>query len=102
MPRGRKQRVETTAVESDIPFPTDSGLIGDGVRVVSRLLAADRGMASAENERLGWEAGVKAVALPHVGQASPDRRARGWGGDPRRVPLPGRDRGSDPRIEAGI
>jgi IS5 family transposase len=40
-----------------------------------RLLAADRGMASAENERLAKEAGVKHVALPHVGKAPPHRRA---------------------------
>ncbi|WP_165253808.1 ISNCY family transposase, partial [Paludisphaera soli] len=40
-----------------------------------RLLAADRGMASAENERLAREAGVKHVALPHVGKAPPGRRA---------------------------
>ena len=39
------------------------------------LLAADRGMASAENERLAKEAGVKHVALPHVGKAPPERRA---------------------------
>src|SRR5262249_34857124 len=32
--RGRKLRVDTTAVETDIHFPTDSGLVGDGVRVV--------------------------------------------------------------------
>src|SRR4051794_22714086 len=36
--RGRELRVDTTAVETDIHFPTDSGLVGDGVRVVSRLL----------------------------------------------------------------
>src|SRR5262245_34024588 len=36
--RGRKLRVDTTAVETDIHFPTDSGLLGDGVRVVARLL----------------------------------------------------------------
>lgn len=36
--RGRKLRVDTTAVETEIHFPTDSGLIGDGVRVVWRLL----------------------------------------------------------------
>jgi IS5 family transposase len=40
-----------------------------------RLLAADRGMASAENERLAQELGVRHVALPHVGKAPPDRRA---------------------------
>jgi IS5 family transposase len=39
------------------------------------LLAADRGMASAENERLARQAGVKHVALPHVGKAPPERRA---------------------------
>jgi transposase, IS5 family len=38
------------------------------------LLAADRGMASAANERLAQEAGVKQVALPHVGKASPERK----------------------------
>ena len=32
-------------------------------------------MASAENERLAKEAGVKQVALPHVGKAPPERRA---------------------------
>ena len=32
-------------------------------------------MASAENERLAREAGVKQVALPHVGKASPERKA---------------------------
>jgi len=40
------------------------------------LLAADRGMASAENERLARQAGVKRIALPGVGRASPQRRAR--------------------------
>jgi IS5 family transposase len=40
--RGRRLRVDTTAVETDIHFPTDSGLVGDGVRVVSRLLRRAR------------------------------------------------------------
>ena len=40
--RGRRLRGDTTAVETDIHFPTDSGLIGDGVRVVSRLLRRAR------------------------------------------------------------
>src|SRR5688500_18674336 len=41
--RRRKLRVDTTAVETDIHFPTDSGLVGDGVRVVSRLLRRGKG-----------------------------------------------------------
>jgi IS5 family transposase len=36
--RGRKLRVDSTVVETNIHHPTDSGLLGDGVRVVSRLL----------------------------------------------------------------
>jgi transposase, IS5 family len=40
--RGRKLRVDTTAVETNVHFPTDSGLLGDGVRVVSRLLRRAR------------------------------------------------------------
>ena len=40
--RGRKVRIDTTAVEAHIHFLTDSGLIGDGVRVVSRLLRRAR------------------------------------------------------------
>ncbi len=36
--RGRKLRIDGTVVETDIHHPTDSRLLGDGVRVVSRLL----------------------------------------------------------------
>jgi IS5 family transposase len=36
--KGKKLRIDTTAVESDIHFPMDSSLLMDCVRVVSRLL----------------------------------------------------------------
>jgi transposase, IS5 family len=36
--RGRKLRVDSMVVETTIHHPTDSGLINDGVRVLSRLL----------------------------------------------------------------
>jgi len=36
--RGRKLRVDSTVVETTIHYPTDSALVGDGVRVLSRLL----------------------------------------------------------------
>lgn len=36
--RGRKLRVDRTVVETNIHYPTDSALVGDGVRVISRLL----------------------------------------------------------------
>lgn len=42
--RGRKLRIDTTAVETEIHYPTDSALIGDGVRVISRLLRRAKGV----------------------------------------------------------
>lgn len=36
--QGRKFRTDTTAVESNIHYPTDSSLLGDGIRVLSRSL----------------------------------------------------------------
>ncbi len=36
--RGRKLRIDSTVVETNIHHPTDSRLLGDSVRVVSRLL----------------------------------------------------------------
>ena len=36
--KGRTVRIDSTAVESDIHHPTDSGLLQDGIRVITRLL----------------------------------------------------------------
>ena len=36
--QGRKMRVDTTVVESNIHYPTDSSLLGDGVRVLIRTM----------------------------------------------------------------
>jgi IS5 family transposase len=35
---GRKMRVDTTVVETNIHYPTDSSLLGDGVRVLTRAM----------------------------------------------------------------
>jgi transposase, IS5 family len=40
--RGRKLRIDGMVVESNIHHPTDSALLGDGVRVISRLLRRAR------------------------------------------------------------
>jgi IS5 family transposase len=37
--RGRKLRIDTTVVESDIHHPTDTGLLHDGIRVISRAVS---------------------------------------------------------------
>ena len=36
--RGRKMRVDTTVVESNVHYPTDSGLLNDGTRVLTRTM----------------------------------------------------------------
>jgi IS5 family transposase len=36
--RGRKLRVDTTVVETNIHYPTDSSLLGDGTRVLTRTM----------------------------------------------------------------
>ena len=36
--KGRKLRSDTTVVESNIHYPTDSSLLGDGIRVITRNL----------------------------------------------------------------
>ena len=48
---GRKMRVDTTVVETNIHYPTDSSLLGDGVRVLIR------GMKKVEN--IAGKAGAK-------------------------------------------
>jgi IS5 family transposase len=37
--KGRKARIDSTVVETDIHLPTDSTLLRDGIRVITRLLA---------------------------------------------------------------
>jgi len=36
--QGRKVRIDTTVIESNVHYPTDSTLLGDGIRVLSRSL----------------------------------------------------------------
>src|SRR5205807_6818170 len=36
--QGRKMRVDTTVVETNIHYPTDSSLLGDGTRVLTRTM----------------------------------------------------------------
>ncbi|HEX2092936.1 MAG TPA: ISNCY family transposase [Longimicrobiaceae bacterium] len=54
--RGRKLRIDSTVVETDVHHPTDSSLLRDGVRVLSRLLRRAK-------RALGEEA-AQAAALP--------------------------------------
>jgi transposase, IS5 family len=48
--RGRKLRVDSTVVETTIHHPTDSRLVGDGVRVLSRLLRRAKSVVRGASE----------------------------------------------------
>ena len=54
--RGRKLRVDATVVETNVHHPTDSRLLGDGVKGVSRLLRRAKKQLGEEVSRLGKEA----------------------------------------------
>ena len=49
---GRRMRVDTTAVETDIHHPTDSTLLGDGVRVLTRIMRKIATIAGAMGTKL--------------------------------------------------
>ena len=51
---GRRMRVDTTVVETNIHHPTDSTLLGDGVRVLTRMM---RKIANIGESRFGVSAG---------------------------------------------
>jgi IS5 family transposase len=49
---GRRMRVDTTVVETNIHHPTDSTLLGDGVRVLTRVMRKITKIAGAVGTRL--------------------------------------------------
>jgi IS5 family transposase len=49
---GRRMRVDTTVVETNIHYPTDSSLLGDGVRVLTRTMKKITGLAGAAGAKL--------------------------------------------------
>jgi transposase, IS5 family len=49
---GRKMRVDTTVVETNVHYPTDSSLLGDGVRVLIRTMKSIGKIASEAGTKL--------------------------------------------------
>jgi transposase, IS5 family len=49
---GRKLRVDTTVVETNIHYPTDSSLLGDGTRVLIRVMKKVAGVAEKAGTQL--------------------------------------------------
>src|SRR5688572_5095874 len=50
--KGRKMRLDTTVVETNIHYPTDSNLLGDGVRVLIRAMKRITEIAGQQGAKL--------------------------------------------------
>jgi IS5 family transposase len=70
---GRKMRVDTTVVETNIHYPTDSSLLGDGVRVLTRAMKKAAVMGGAVGTRLRDRTRSVGRRLREIGRASRSR-----------------------------
>src|SRR5438552_8657255 len=71
--RGRKLRVDTTVVETNIHYPTDSALLGDGVRTLTRSMKKVSEVAGHLGEKLRNRQRSVAHRLIEIGRASRGR-----------------------------
>jgi IS5 family transposase len=70
---GRKLRVDTTVVETDIHYPTDSSLLGDGVRVLTRVMKRVTAIVGAVGTKLRDRTHSVKYRLLEIGRASRTR-----------------------------
>ena len=56
--KGRKMRLDTTVVETNIHYPTDSSLLGDGARVLTRTMKKIEGRWKGGSGEFGIGCGV--------------------------------------------
>jgi IS5 family transposase len=71
---GRRMRLDTTVVETDIHHPTDSTLLGDGVRVLTRTMRKITEIAGALGTRLRDRSRSVKLRLLEIGRVA---RAKG-------------------------
>jgi transposase, IS5 family len=71
---GRRMRVDTTVVETDIHHPTDSTLLGDGVRVLTRVMRRITKIAGAVGTKLRDRSRSVKLRLLEIGRVA---RAKG-------------------------
>ena len=80
--QGRKMRVDTTVVETNIHYPTDSSLLGDGARVLTRTMKkvekATGGLKKRIRDRMR-SVNKKVIAIALAG------RLKGSDGEERRI-----------------
>jgi IS5 family transposase len=71
---GRRMRVDTTVVETDIHHPTDSTLLGDGVRVLTRIMRKITQIAGGVGTKLRDRSRSVKLRLLEIGRVA---RAKG-------------------------
>ena len=68
--QGRRMRVDTTVVETNIHYPTDASLLGDGIRVLTRTMNKIEQLAGAVGAKLRNRMRSTQRCLVHIGRAS--------------------------------
>ncbi len=74
---GRKLRVDTTVVETNIHYPTDSTLLGDGVRVLTRIMKKVGEVAGEAGTRLRDRTRSVKLRVLAIARASRNKTDRG-------------------------
>lgn len=84
--QGRRMRIDTTVVETNIHYPTDSSLLGDGVRVLTRTMKKVTELAGAAGAKLRDRSRSVTRRLLEIGRAvrgkavpNQERLARAYG-----------------------
>lgn len=75
--QGRRLRVDTTVVETDIHYPTDSSLLGDGVRVLTRTMKQIAKLAGAAGAKLRDRTRAVRYRLVEIGRVTRSRTEQG-------------------------
>ncbi len=75
--QGRKLRVDTTVVETNIHYPTDSTLLNDGVRVLTRVMKRVTAVAGDVGTRLRDRTRTVKRRLLEIVRASRDKSQKG-------------------------
>ena len=75
--QGRRLRVDTTVVETDIHYPTDSSLLGDGVRVLTRTMKRIAKLAGPAGAKVRDRTRAVRYRLVEIGRATRSRTEQG-------------------------
>jgi transposase, IS5 family len=74
---GRRMRVDTTVVETNIHYPTDSSLMGDGVRVLTRAMKRITAIAGDAGAKLRDRSRSVKYRILEIGRAARSKGATG-------------------------